>query len=208
MNENLPPSIPPKHHALERVPMSMRGLLAFVVLAWALEVLDLFLPGNGLDSLGLRPRTLSGLIGIPLMPFLHGGFAHLFSNTFPFLILGWIVRQAEGKQFLRTSVVIVLLGGVGTWLIGSPGVHIGASGLVYGYFGYVMVRAWRERNLIWIITGLVVGFFFGGMIFGIFPKPNQLVSWEGHLSGMAAGAWFAWRRASPSPDMIISSEKS
>jgi len=177
------------------VPMSMRGLVLAVVLAYILEAIDFILPGQPLDALGVRPRTLLGLIGIPLMPFLHGGFGHLISNTIPFLILGWIVMKAEKENFIVATTVIILLGGIGTWLIGSPGLHIGASGLIYGYFGYVMTRAIMERKLMWILIGLAVGIFFGGMIFGVFPKfGNDLISWEGHLCGMLAGAWFGWNR--------------
>jgi len=130
------------------------------------------------------------------MPFLHGGFGHLISNTFPFLVLGWIVLKAEGKAFVTATIVIILLGGLGTWLIaGKDELHIGASGLVYGYFGYVMTRAVMERNFIWIVIGLVVGLFFGGMFFGVIPGfSGRDISWEGHLCGMLAGVWFGWQR--------------
>ncbi len=177
------------------IPLSLRGLLAAVTFVWGLEILDL-LPAINLDAFGVRPRSILGLIGIPLMPFLHGDFSHLLSNTFPFLVLGWIVLRAEKENFIVATVTIILLCGIGTWLIGrNNSVHIGASGLVYGYFGYVMVRAFMERNLAWIVTGIVVGFFYGSMIFGALPVYNQEISWEGHLCGMAAGAWFGWRRS-------------
>jgi len=177
------------------IPLSFRGLLAAVAVVWGLEIIDL-LPAVNLDAFGVRPRSIFGLIGIPLMPFLHGDFSHLLSNTFPFLILGWIVLRAEKENFIVATVTIILLGGMGTWLIGrNNSVHIGASGLVYGYFGYVMVRAFMERKPKWIATGLVVGFFYGSMIFGMLPTFNQETSWEGHLCGMAAGMWFGWRRS-------------
>lgn len=177
------------------IPASFRGLLAAVAFVWGLEILDL-LPVLNLDAFGVRPRSIFGLIGIPLMPFLHGDFSHLLSNTFPFLILGWIVLRAEKENFLVATVTIILLGGIGTWLIGrSNSVHIGASGLVYGYFGYVMVRAFMERRPVWIFTGLLVGLFYGSMIFGVLPVFSQTVSWEGHLCGMLAGAWFGWKKS-------------
>jgi membrane associated rhomboid family serine protease len=180
---------------LNIIPSSLRGLLAAVAFVWALEIIDL-LPIINLDLFGVRPRSILGLIGIPLMPFLHGNFSHLLSNTFPFLILGWIVLKAEKSNFIVATVTIILLGGLGTWLIGDKhSVHIGASGLVYGYFGYVMVRAILERKLVWILTGLVVGFFYGSMIFGILPIQEHGISWEGHLCGMAAGIWFGFRRS-------------
>lgn len=176
------------------IPESFRGLFAAVAFVWALEVIDL-LPMINLDAFGVQPRSIFGLIGIPLMPFLHGNFAHLLSNTFPFLLLGWIVLRAEKSNFIVATVTIILLGGLGTWLIGDKhSVHIGASGLVYGYFGYVMVRAILERRLVWILTGLAVGFFYGSMFFGILPDQERGISWEGHFCGMAAGVWFGWRR--------------
>lgn len=185
----------PKKSWIDFVPVSLRGLVLAVVLAYILELIDWMLPGEPLDKFGILPRSLSGLIGIPLMPFLHGGFGHLMSNTIPFFILGWIVLKAEKENFIVATTMIILLGGIGTWLIGSSGVHIGASGLIYGYFGYVMIRAIMERKLLWIVVGVVVGIFFGGMIFGVIPvyAPNQ-ISWEGHLCGMLAGAWFGWNR--------------
>ncbi len=177
------------------IPVSLRGLLAAVAFVWGLEIIDL-LPAINLDAFGVRPRSIFGLIGIPLMPFLHGDFSHLLSNTFPFLILGWIVLQAEKENFIVATVTIILLCGMGTWVIGSNNsVHIGASGLVYGYFGYVMVRAFMERRPKWIAAGLFVGIFYGSMIFGVLPVFTQEFSWEGHLCGMAAGMWFGYRRS-------------
>ncbi|MGJ8656550.1 MAG: rhomboid family intramembrane serine protease [Akkermansiaceae bacterium] len=198
MSDNLsanPYTTRTKHKWYSFIPVKLRGLLAMVAFVWALEIIDL-IPGINLDIFGVHPRSIWGLIGIPLMPFLHGDFSHLLSNTFPFLILGWVVLRAEKKNFILASATIILLGGIGTWLIGRSGsVHIGASGLVYGYFGYVMIRAFMERNLKWIITGLAVGFFYGSMIWGVLPDYQQAISWEGHLCGMAAGIWFGWRRS-------------
>lgn len=147
-----------------------KTLLKLAALAWIIEIIDSLLLGQSLNSLGIRPRSLGGLIGIPLMPLLHGGISHLAANTIPFLILGWIVLKAEKDDFFFLSFAISLLGGLGTWLIaGSGQIHIGASLLVYGYFGYIMVRAWKEKNPIWFLIGLVVAIGFGSMIFGVFP---------------------------------------
>ncbi|MFT5905568.1 MAG: membrane associated rhomboid family serine protease [Cryomorphaceae bacterium] len=195
MSEHLSSTSSTKRKWTNIIPQSFRGLLLAVAFVWGLEIIDL-LPGVNLDTFGVHPRSIFGLIGIPLMPFLHGDFSHLLSNTFPFLILGWIVLQAEKENFIVATVTIILLGGIGTWLIGrNNSVHIGASGLVYGYFGYVMVRAFMERRPKWIATGLFVGIFYGSMIFGMLPTFNQELSWEGHLCGMAAGMWFGWRRS-------------
>lgn len=169
-------------------------LLSLVFFLYLFELVDQLTPFIKFDNLGILPRHLWGLVGIPLSPFLHADFAHLISNTFPFLVLGYIVLKAEKIHFVTASAFIVLLGGLGTWLIGNDNaVHIGASGLIYGYFGYVLVRGFREGRLKWIITGLFVLLFFGGMIFGVFPT-RMGVSWEGHLCGMLAGAWYGNKR--------------
>jgi len=131
------------------------------------------------------------LLGIPCAPWLHGSFEHLMGNTVAFLGLGTIVMLAEGRRFLETTMILVLVSGLGTWLIGRPAVHIGASGLIYGYFGYVMGRAFWERKILWALVGIVVAMFYGYMIWGVLPRRGPM-SWEGHLSGLAAGLWLGW----------------
>ncbi|MGJ8672858.1 rhomboid family intramembrane serine protease [Rubritalea sp.] len=173
---------------------TFRYLLDLVLLAWVIEAVDQFLLGGGLDRFGIQPRSSYGLIGIPLMPWLHGGFAHLSSNTLPFLTLGYIMIKAEGRRFFYSSAVIILLGGIGTWLIAAPGgIHIGASGLIYGYFGYVMTRAIIESRPLWLLTGILVALFYGSMVFGVLPQNDRPISWEGHLTGMLAGIWLGRR---------------
>ena len=165
-------------------------LLDLVLIAWVLEAVDQFFLRGWLDSFGVRPGSFRGLIGIPLMPWLHGGFGHLFSNTLPFLTLGYIMVKAEGRRFFYTSMMIILLGGFGTWLIAAKGtVHVGASGLIYGYFGYVMTRALIEKRPVWLLIGIAVALFYGGMIFGVLPQNGLAISWQGHLAGMLAGIW-------------------
>jgi len=187
---------PPKkttkwHH---RISTSLKILFGFVAILWAIELIDL-IPGLDLDGFGVRPRSAVGLIGILLMPFLHADLSHLTSNTLPLLILGGIVITVEKKKFILATVAIILLGGLGTWVFGGSNTnHIGASGLVYGYFGYVMTRAVMEKKIIWIITGIVVAILYGSLIWGIFPSQDQSVSWMGHLCGLLAGGWFGWRR--------------
>lgn len=191
----------------KKISINLRILLALVAVGWAVEIIDL-IPFFELDSFGVRPREIKGLIGIPLMPFLHGDFSHLLSNTFPFIVLGWIVLKAERKKFILVSIIIILLGGLGTWLFGREHtIHIGASGLVYGYFGYVITRAFMERNFIWITTGLLVAFFYGSLIFGALPVQDQTISWEGHLFGMLAGGWYGWIRSKKAKELAIKKEE-
>jgi len=166
-------------------------LLVWVVVAWGVEVADVLLGGR-LDGLGIWPRQMRGLPGVLLSPWLHGGFGHLMANTMAFLGLGLLVLMAEGRRFVGTTLALVVVSGLGTWVIGRPGsVHIGASGLIYGYFGYLLGRAIWERKLGWAVLGVFVGVVYGGMIFGVMPGQGP-ISWEGHLAGLVAGLWLGW----------------
>ncbi len=184
----------------ERPPLDRPGcglLLTMVAAAWAVELFDFFLPGD-LDSWGIRPRQLSGLPGVLLSPWLHGGWGHLIANTLTFLGLGFVVLLAEGRRFINTTLILVVVSGLGTWLIGRNAIHIGASGLIYGYFGYIMGRAIWERRPAWIVIGMVVGVIYGGMIWGILPT-RSFVSWEAHLAGLVAGVWLGRAHAAEGP---------
>jgi len=167
-------------------------LLGWLVIAWGVEVVDLIFPGLRLDQYGIRPRSVDGLVGVLLSPWLHGSFGHLLANTPAFIGLGMLLLIAEGKRFMGTTIALVLISGLGTWVIGRPGsVHIGASGLIYGYFGYLLARAIWERKLGWLLLGILVGVIYGGMIWGVLPKDGP-ISWEGHLVGLVAGLWLGW----------------
>ncbi|MCL4111974.1 UNVERIFIED_CONTAM: hypothetical protein GTU68_008728 [Idotea baltica] len=160
---------------------------------WIIEIVDSLFLGQKLNQYGIIPRDRSGLIGIPLSPFLHGGFGHLISNTVPLLVLGSLVLLSSTKQFLQVTATIVLVGGLGVWLfaIGRNECHIGASGVVFGYFGYLVVRGYFERTIPSLIVAAIVIFMYGGgMIFGMLPVTPG-VSWEGHLFGFLAGAFAA-----------------
>lgn len=188
------PFIPPPpsdKKGIERYRLPGCGLiLSLIALAWAIEIID-HIPGVNFDAMGLRPKELTGLFGIFTMPWIHGGIPHLFSNTIAFFFLAYVVLATEGQRFFRTSFWIIVLSGIGTWLIGSKGsVHIGASGLVYGYFGYLLMRSWLEKKLIWAILGVTLCIFYGGMIWGMMPT-GKPISWEGHLCGFIAGVWMA-----------------
>ena len=132
-------------------------LLFLAVLAWGVELVDQ-LGFIALDRFGIYPREWKGLPGILFSPWLHGGWGHLIANTLTFLGLGLVVLIAEGRRFVGTMFVLVLVSGFGTWLIGrANSVHIGASGLIYGFFGYILGRAIWERKIAWAIVGIVVG---------------------------------------------------
>lgn len=160
-------------------------VLAAVVLLWAVEAANL-LTGHQLNTWGILPRTVMGLRGIFLSPFLHGNVNHLLVNTVPFLVLGGLVALQGRRAFLGVSVVVVVCGGVALWLCGRGGYHIGASGLIFGYFGFLVARAWYDRSIGSILIALVTLFFYGGLVWGVLPT-DAFISWEGHLFGLLAG---------------------
>ena len=160
-------------------------ILGAVCLIWAVEAVNV-LSGRQLTSLGILPRHLSGLIGIPLSPFVHGSASHAMVNTLPFLVLGGLVALRGIKAFASVSFFVILCGGAALWLFGRASYHIGASGLIFGYFGYLVARGWYERSTIAILTALLTLFFYGGLVWGVLPS-RSFISWEGHLFGMLSG---------------------
>ena len=159
-----------------------------VLALWAIELVDWLVMGGGLDAYGVRPRSLEGLMGIALAPLLHGGFGHLIANTVPFVLLGFLVTARKRMDFWVVSLASALAAGLGTWAIGAPGtVHIGASGVVFGFLGFLMGRGIYERRATTILLSLAVTFVFGGMLWGVLPTVGPGISWEGHLFGWLGG---------------------
>ncbi|MEG4344511.1 rhomboid family intramembrane serine protease [Microcoleus sp. A003_D6] len=159
----------------------------FVSLLWIIEIVDVFVFRGALNAYGVRPRSIDGLEGILFMPFLHGSFAHLAANTLPFVTLGWLIMLREISYFFIVSAVTVLVSGLGVWLTGAPNsVHIGASGLIFGYFGFLLLRGYFERSFTSIAISLMVGFFYGSLIWGVLPQQPG-VSWQAHFFGFVGG---------------------
>ena len=157
-----------------------------VAIMWVLELVDILVFGQKLNLYGIIPRHLIGLRGILFAPFLHGGLGHLIANTIPFLVLGWFVMLQETRDFFVVTAITMLVSGLGVWLFGAPGVHVGASALIFGYLGFLLLRGYFERNFPSILLSLVVGFLYGGAIWGVLPtRPG--ISWEGHLFGLIGG---------------------
>lgn len=162
-------------------------LATFVAIFWGLEILDASAFHGQLDSYGIMPRQLIGLRGILFAPFLHGGWGHLIANTIPFFILGWLVMVQETSDFWIVTGLTMLVGGLGVWLFGQPGsVHIGASILIFGYLGFLLLRGYFQRNIPSIAISLLVTFLYGSLIWGILPS-SPGVSWQGHLFGFLGG---------------------
>lgn len=163
------------------------ALVAFVAALWVLQATN-WITGYSLNpAFGLIPRHLGGLDGVIAMPLLHGSFAHLMANTPPLLVMGGLLVATTTRALLPVNAIVVGLGGGLVWVFGSSAIHIGASGLLFGWFGFLVTRGFVDRSLITLGAALVVGVLYGSILWGVLPgQPG--VSWEAHLFGAFAGA--------------------
>ena len=168
--------------------MQVTVLLSWVGLLWVIEIVDWLLFRNQLPQFfGIQPWSVRGLLGIVCAPFLHGDFAHLLANTLPLLTLGWLVMLRGRGEWIAVSVITALCSGLGTWVFGGlNSTHIGASGVIFGYFGFLLLRGYFERSFSAIAFSLLVAFLYGSIIFGVLPTA-QTISWQGHLFGFLGG---------------------
>lgn len=167
-------------------------LFGFVAIFWGLEIFDWLVQGWwSTNNLGILPRTIVGLRGIVFAPFLHGSFAHVAANTIPFLVLGGLIMLRRPSNFWAVTIATALIGGMGTWLFGRTSIHIGASGVIFGYFGFLLTLGYFERSLAAVLQSIIVGAIYGGLIWGVLPAQPG-ISWEGHLFGFLAGAFTAY----------------
>lgn len=165
---------------------SAYGWIAIYVAAiWLIEIVDTVALGSRLERDGIHPRELSGLPGILWAPFLHAGWGHVLSNTVPLAVLGGLVALRGRARWAAVTVITILLGGALTWLLGGSGNHIGASGVVFGYFGALLGAALFERRPAAIAPALVALMLYYGLIVGLVPQTG--ISWEGHLFGLLSG---------------------
>ncbi|NJN23414.1 MAG: rhomboid family intramembrane serine protease [Acaryochloridaceae cyanobacterium RL_2_7] len=165
---------------------------AWITALWVIEILDQWLFRNALDQFGIRPREEGGLIGILFAPMLHGGFQHLSANTAPLLVLGWFVLLDGPRVFAIVTTVVWVVGGLGVWLFGrSPSVHVGVSGVIFGYLGYLLSRGYLVQSPAAIALAVISGFLYGGIIWGVLPL-RRGSSWEGHLCGFLSGGLAAY----------------
>ena len=160
-------------------------IVLFVLILWAVQLVNC-LSNYSLNTLGILPRQVAGLPGLLLWPFLHGGFQHLAANTLPLLVMGYFVALRGLATFAFSTCFIAVVGGLGVWLFARSAFHIGASGLVFGFFGFLVMLSVYERSFKAILIAGFILFLYGGLIFGILPG-REFISWEGHLSGLLAG---------------------
>jgi membrane associated rhomboid family serine protease len=173
-------------------------MCAVVPVLFGIELIDNLTGGLLQRDGGIQPHALRGLDGVVLAPFLHANFAHVTANSVPLILLGTFALAAGTRRFLLSTALIVVLGGLGVWLIGNPRtIVVGASGVIFGYFGLLLVRGVVERSWWNIAVTFLIGLLYGWQLVGVLPgDPN--VSWQGHLcgfiSGMIAGVVFRRRR--------------
>ncbi len=172
-----------------RLSDSLRPLIVvvgMVTIMWLEEIADLLPVGGNLDRFGIRPRRVSGLLGIVWAPFLHAGFVHLIANTIPFVLLGCLIALGGAGRFLSVTAIVTVVSGLATWLVApASSDHIGASGLVFGYVTYLIGRGWFERRIGYLLGGLFVVMVYGSVLWGVVPRPG--ISWQLHLFGAAGG---------------------
>ena len=146
---------------------------------------------NSVLAWGIHPRTKQGLWGILVAPFLHGSVEHLIANTVPLVILGWLVMLRDSKHFLPVTLLSMLGAGLCAWTFGAPGsVHIGASGVVFGYLGFLMLAGWYARSIGAILLSVAVTVTWGSVVLGVLPgQPG--ISWQAHLGGFLGGVFAA-----------------
>ncbi len=152
---------------------------------------------------GLRPREIGGLWGIVTEPFLHTGWAQLAANTAPFVLVGWVLLRSGVRVWVGVSALITVIAGVLTWLAAPSGLSTGASVLVFGWLGYLIARAYFSRRIRWIVSAVLVLFFFGTLLGSLLPSFDGNATWQAHLAGFVAGVAVGWvlhpRKAAKTP---------
>jgi len=172
-----------------RTQVKIIGLFLFIF--WVVEIINQAVFANTLNSLGIIPRSIVGIRGIFFAPFLHVDIPHLIANTLPFAILGWFVMLQNTRDFYTVSIISILFSGIGVWLFAQPNsITMGASGVIFGYLGFLLARGYFQKNVPSIALSLTVIFLYGGMIWGVLPTTPG-VSWLGHLFGFLGGIFAA-----------------
>lgn len=169
----------------------MTWVIGLLVAIWLVALLNL-VSGYSLNGwFGLQPRAISGLDGVLLMPLLHGSLSHAAANTVPLIVLGAVIATTAERVALTATALIVLLGGFAVWVFGTSAIHVGASGLIFGWFGFLVARGIFERRIVPMLVAGAVVLVYGTMIWGVLPgQPG--VSWESHLFGALSGVLAAF----------------
>ena len=152
---------------------------------WVIHIVN-WLLGYRLNILGIYPRHMLGLIGLPFSSFLHGSFTHIFFNTIPLIVLIDFLLLEGLQKFIFITIIIILVSGIGVWLFGRRAIHLGASNLVMGYWGYLLFNAYQNPSMMTFIIIFVCLYYFGSLVFSLFPAEER-ISWESHIFGFLGG---------------------
>ena len=159
-------------------------VLVLLFLIWVFSLAGFFI--QSFPFHGIIPRNIEGLSGIFFSPLLHANFPHLMSNTIGLITFAWMIAWRGVGYYIFCTLSIVVLGGLGVWVFARANMHIGASGLVFGYFGFIVWRGLSEKKFGSLVLSAGVTFFYGGLIWGVLPSDPR-ISWEAHLFGLLAG---------------------
>jgi len=170
---------------LEQTKLNAPYLIDIISILWGVFFVNLLLHKK-LLYLGIIPRRWYGLPGIFLAPFLHADFNHLFFNTIPLLVLSNFLLVNGLPYFLYITVLIILISGLLSWCLAKPGIHVGASSVITGYWALLVINIYQQATLTAIILGIICLYYFAGILYSVFPGKKG-VSWEGHLFGLIAG---------------------
>lgn len=170
-------------------------LLGVLGLLLVIHIINVML-NYRLLALGIYPRHPFGLIGIIFSPFLHGNFNHLFFNAIPLFVLMDFMLIYSEKTWVAATCSIFLISGLLTWLFGRKAVHVGASAVITGYWGFLVFFMIHQPSVTSLILGILCVYYFAGIFFGILPL-RESTSWEGHLFGLVAGIFTAWAMTIP-----------
>jgi membrane associated rhomboid family serine protease len=163
------------------------AMCAAVPVLFVIEAVDVGLDANLDVAGGIMPHRIDGLDGIIFSPFLHAGWDHLYSNSVPLILLGTFVLAAGARRFLWSTLVIMLVGGLGVWFVGDPGsVVVGASGVIFGYLGLLVMRGLVERSWWNLCVAIFIGLLYWWQLYNVLPT-DQPISWQGHMLGLAGG---------------------
>lgn len=166
-------------------------LLVWAAIGMCAGTLLRALLGTHASRLAIVPRTPAGTVGVVTAPFMHGGLAHLAANLPPFLVLGALVIRHGEHTFIKVALLVALVSGALVWLLARSAAHMGASGVVFGLFGYLVARAYFQHEIADIVIAVLVVLAYGSMLAGIKPARNG-TSFEAHLFGLLAGIGAAW----------------
>lgn len=159
----------------------------YLIVIWVAHVVNVFLFGSVLTYYGIHPLDISSVWHIFTSPLLHADLGHLISNSVPGAVFCFLIGISGARVWWEVFAFVVVIGGLGVWLFGGVGTnHIGASGLVYGWLGYLLVRGVFNRSFIQILLGLALGIFYSGLVWGLLPVTPG-VSWQAHLFGAVGG---------------------